>query len=216
MHVTYTPKAQFFVRFALRWAFFELPANFRKSALNDPKWPWYVQCQKYQHACYIHPQGPICRPFRSTMSLFWVTAQNTNMDATRTPGAQIFVRFRLRRAVFICNRNLYVVCLPSSVRRPSMLQLSLNLMHGFLSNFGCCIHWAIRSDVFWIFFKKNLGDFLTIFFVFVNMGPMGAKIQNGTPPTNRSQKFSNFSWISFPVVLTKLRLEFLKFWKLKF
>ncbi len=43
---------------------------------------------------------------------------------------------------------------PSSVVRPSVRpsvsQLSLNLMHGFLSNFGCWFPWAIRSDVFLI------------------------------------------------------------------
>ena len=38
----------------------------------------------------------------------------------------------------------------SSVVRPSVSQLSLNLMHGFLSNCGCCFLWAIRSDVLWI------------------------------------------------------------------
>ena len=42
-----------------------------------------------------------------------------------------------------------VVRRPSSVvRHPSVSQLSLNLMHGFLSNFSCGFPWAIRSDVF--------------------------------------------------------------------
>ena len=72
---TSTPEAQIFVRFTLWWAVFWLWANFWKSAPNDPKWPWHVQGQKYQHACYIHPRGPNFRPFRSTMSRFWVTAQ---------------------------------------------------------------------------------------------------------------------------------------------
>ena len=58
MHATYTAKAQIYIRFTLRWAIFELWHNLRKSAPNDPKWPWHVQGQKYQHACYIHPQGP--------------------------------------------------------------------------------------------------------------------------------------------------------------
>ncbi len=62
----YTPKAQIFVLFALQWAdFWKIWPNFRKSVLND-KWPWYVQGEKYQHACYIHPQGPNFHPFRST------------------------------------------------------------------------------------------------------------------------------------------------------
>ncbi len=57
---------------------------------------------------------------------------------------------------------------PSSVVRLSVSQLSLNLMHRFLSNFGCCFSWAIRLDGFWIFEKKYA--FLQIFFDFVNMG----------------------------------------------
>ncbi len=78
---------------------------------------------------------------------------------------------------------------------PSMLQLYLFLMHGFLSSFGCCFPWAIPSDLFWIFEKKT--DFLRIFFVFVNMDAISwqQKFQNATPPTNRSWTFSNFSWI---------------------
>ncbi len=47
MHVTYTSKAQSFVRFALRQAVLELRPNFWKSAPNDPKWSWHVQGQKY-------------------------------------------------------------------------------------------------------------------------------------------------------------------------
>ncbi len=35
-----------------------LRPKFWKSALNDPKWPWHVQDQKYQHACYIYPPRP--------------------------------------------------------------------------------------------------------------------------------------------------------------
>ncbi len=51
--------------------------------------------------------------------------------------------------------------------RPSV---SLNLIHRFLSNFGCCFPWAIRSNFFWIF-GISFCDFLRIFLVFVNMGP---------------------------------------------
>ena len=56
--------------------FFELWPNF-KSASNDPKWPssWYVEGQKYQDACYIHPLGPNFCPFLCTMNHFWVTGQ---------------------------------------------------------------------------------------------------------------------------------------------
>ena len=52
---------------------------------------------------------------------------------------------------------------------------SLNLLHGFSSNFGCCFPWAICPDVFWIFEKKVCFYLLRIFFVFVNIGPCGSK-----------------------------------------
>ena len=58
MHSTNTPEAQISVRFALRRADFELRPNFWKSAPNHPKWHWHVPGEKYQHACYIHPQRP--------------------------------------------------------------------------------------------------------------------------------------------------------------
>ncbi len=61
------------------------------------------------------------------------------------------------------------------VRRPSVTQLSPNLMRGFLSNFGCCFPWAIRPDFFFNFWKKFFFDFLRIIFVFVNMGPYGSE-----------------------------------------
>ena len=54
---------------------FWMMAHFRKSAPNDPKWPWHLQGKKYQQSCYIHrwhPQGPNYCLFRSPMSCFWV------------------------------------------------------------------------------------------------------------------------------------------------
>ncbi len=69
---TSTPEAQIFVRFTLWWAVFWLRANFWKSAPNDPKWPWHVQGQKYQHAWCIHAWGPNFCSFHSTISSFWV------------------------------------------------------------------------------------------------------------------------------------------------
>ena len=41
------------------------------------------------------------------------------------------------------SRSHEIETCPSSIR-PSMLQLSLTLMHRFLSNFGCCFPWGIR------------------------------------------------------------------------
>ncbi len=66
MHAAYTPEAQVFVRFALRWTVFELRVNFVKSAPNDSKRPWHVQRQNYHYACYIHPP----RPIFSSISLY--------------------------------------------------------------------------------------------------------------------------------------------------
>ncbi len=110
------------------------------------------------------------------------------------------------------------ICLSSvrpSVRRPFVLQLSLNLMHGCLSNFGCCFPWAIRWG--WFLEKYIYIYFFRIVFVFKNMHATicGRKLKNSTPPTNRIRMFSSFSWIFFLMVLAKLRLRFLKFWKLK-
>ena len=113
MHVTYTPEAQIFVCFALRWAVFELRPNFRKSAPNDPKWPWHVQGQIYQHACYIHPRGPNFRPFRSTMSRFWVTAQFLE-KCTEWP-----------QMTLTCSRSKIPTCMLHTPLRPKFPSVSL-------------------------------------------------------------------------------------------
>ena len=94
---------------------------------------------------------------------------------------------------FLWNRNLSVVL------RPSVSQLSLKLMNGFLSDFGCCFPWAIPSDVFWI--KKNW-IFYEYFLFALIWDPMRTKNQNATPPTNRSRNFSNVFWILKNEVLT--------------
>ncbi len=50
--------------------FWVLP-NFWNSARKDPKWPWYVQGQKYKHWSYIHPWGSNFHPFCSMIGSFW-------------------------------------------------------------------------------------------------------------------------------------------------
>ncbi len=63
-----------------------------------------------------------------------------------------------------------------SVCRPSMSQLSRNLIHKFLSKFHLWLLLDYLQRHFFIF-KKNgvVVDFLRIFFVFVNMGPYGSE-----------------------------------------
>ncbi len=101
------------------------------------------------------------------------------------------------------NWNLCIIC--PSVVRPSVSPLSLNLMHGFLSNSGCCFPWQDTGFFLKFFAKKKFGDYFTNIFIFINMTLWVQKFQNATPPTNRSRKFSNFYWIFFLMVLTKLR-----------
>ena len=84
---------------------FKLSPNFRKSVLNDPKWPWRVQGKKYQHACYIHPRGVTPFFFRkvhqmNSNDLGMFKVQYTNIYPTYTPEAHIFVRFALQWTVF--------------------------------------------------------------------------------------------------------------------
>ena len=138
MHVTYTPGAQIFVCFALWWAVFELRPNFWKSAPNDPKWPWHVQGQKYQYACYIHPWGPNFRPcFTLRQAVFelratfrksapndpkwhWhVQSHKYQQHVTYTPEAKIFVRFALQWAVFDL-RPTFQTCAPNDPKWPRM------------------------------------------------------------------------------------------------
>ncbi len=98
MHTTYTSEAQFSSASLYDQPLqSHAPFSFSKSTLNDPNF----------------------RPFRSTMSRFWVMAQflekvhqmtpndldvfkvkNTNMHVTYTPDAQIFICFALQWAVF--------------------------------------------------------------------------------------------------------------------
>ncbi len=91
------------------------------------------------------------------------------------------------------------------ISRPSVRlwhRLSLNFMHGFLSNFSCGFPWAICPDVFFFFiFKKKKIEFFTIFFTNFSFSltcdPMEAKI---------SKRYSFYK--SQPTVF-KLLLNFL-------
>ncbi len=44
------------------------------------------------------------------------------------------------------------------VHRPSVSLLSLNLVHRFLSNLGCCFPWAIRSDKYFSLSLTSIGN----------------------------------------------------------
>ncbi len=70
------------------------------------------------------------------------------------------------------------------------------------------------------FWKKCVGV-RKIWFFFTNIFSFSLtwdlwepRFQNATPPTNHSQKFSKLSWIFFPMVLTKPRIEILFFFYL--
>ncbi len=102
-HVTYTHEAQIFLCFALWQAVFEFRSNLQKSTPNDPTWPWHVQRQKYQHACYIHIRGPNFRLFHSTMSRFWIMA-NFWQSAPNDPKWHIQGQ-KYQHACHIHNRN---------------------------------------------------------------------------------------------------------------
>ncbi len=80
---------------------------------------------------------------------------------------------------------------PSVVGRPSVSFLSLNLMHAFLSNFGCCLPWVIRWDVFLIFEKKKILTNISFFFFFffVKLEPYGSE----GAKTSKRKTFSEFS-----------------------
>ncbi len=95
----------------LKFPFFELYPIFGKGATNNPKWPWHVQDQKYQHACYKKPKVQIFvlllynEPFLSYDPIFrkvhWMTptwpshgqGQKYNMDATYIPKCPTFNPF---------------------------------------------------------------------------------------------------------------------------
>ena len=66
MHVTYTPEVQIFVRFALRWAVFELQSYFWKSAPNHPKMT--LTCSRSKIPTYMLPTPP--RPKFSSVLLY--------------------------------------------------------------------------------------------------------------------------------------------------
>ncbi len=102
-----------------------------------------------------------------------------NFVITRLPLRHFQVHTQFLALLDYVSRAHQIKIRPSSVVcRPSdrlWHQLSLNFMHGFLSNFSCGFPWAICPDIFFIFEKKNFLNFLQIFFVFVNMGPYGSE-----------------------------------------
>ena len=88
------------------------------------------------------------------------------------------------------------LCRPS-IRPSSVSQLSLNLRHGFLSNFGCCFPWAIRRGNFFIYWKFFFWFFYEYFSFSLTWDAMGANI---------SKRYSSYK--SQPKVF-KLFLNFL-------
>ncbi len=115
----HTPRGPNFREFCSMMSHFLSYSPIFRKVHQNAKWPWHIQGQKYQHACYTHTRGPNFRPFRSTMSRFWVMVQfsekctewpKMTLTCSRskiktymlhTPHeAQIFVSFALQWAVF--------------------------------------------------------------------------------------------------------------------
>ncbi len=69
--VTSVSKSQISVRFPLKPAISAVTGHSETSALNDSKWPWTQQGQRYH--ILLMPQSPKCHPFHSTTNRFWVT-----------------------------------------------------------------------------------------------------------------------------------------------
>ncbi len=82
------------------------------------------------------------------------------------------------------------LCQQSSWNRNSSIvrlwhRLSLKLLHGFLSNFSCGFPWAICPDGLFVFEKKiKILNFYEYFSFSLTWDPIGAKLQNATPPSN--------------------------------
>ncbi len=101
----------------------------------------------------------------------------------------------------------------SSVRPSSVSQLSQNLLGGILSNFSCCLPWAIRPDVFFEVLKKNsFSNFSWCFSVSLTWDPMGAKTSKRCSSLKLISNFLNLSWVFFTVDPTKVLFGFLNLW----
>ncbi len=102
----------------------------------------------------------------------------------------------------------------------SVSQLSQNYSEQIPSKFQLLLPLGHPPRHFLNFWKKKcIFKFFRIFFRFrvshVNLGPYGSqKLRNATPPSNDFLIFSNFFWIFFWVVLTKVFwiFEILSFW----
>ncbi len=85
--------------------------------------------------------------------ILWVVRHNSNFFFLK------YIRF-LALLDYVSRAHEIEIC-PPSVVRPSVSQLSLNLMHGFLSNFGCSSP-EPYARTFFEFLKKKI-SFTNIF-----------------------------------------------------
>ncbi len=115
------------------------------------------------------------------------------------------------------------ICPSSVVRQSSVVRRPSSVRVAIISEPNARI-----SFKFWLLLPliHTLGsffNFLTFFFIFyeyfsfsLTRDPMGAKISKSFSSYNSQPKVFKLLLIFFPMVLTKLCLEFLKFGKLKF
>ncbi len=139
MHTTYTPysEAQILVRFALWGVIFELCFFFRKGAMNDPKWPWHVQGQKYQYACYvIHPEAQMLLGFADR----WPTFELRPFLLKCTEWPQM---------TLTCLRSKIPICVLHTPPKPKLSSVSMSRFRVAAQFCEKCIEWPQNClDIF--------------------------------------------------------------------
>ncbi len=100
------------------------------------------------------------------------------------------------------------------VRHPSVSQLPLNLLHGFLSNFMCGFSWTIRRANF-LFLKKKIWEWGGILYGYISFSltwdPYGSEnFKMLLVLQIAAEKFQSFPEFSFQWFSQNYHWEFLK------